>query len=231
MPAVINILVLETSTEHLSVAVTSGETVFARDCVAGQRHSELLLPMIASVLADAGLQRNELHAVAFGAGPGSFTGLRIACGTAQGLAFGLGVPVIPVPTLEAVAESVAAPRVLVAADARMGELYCAVFEQEPYGWRVIVEAGLYRPDQPPAISGNGWVGAGSGFIAHADALGARYGVQLSSVLPDALPHARTIAALARVRYGRGLTVPAAAASPIYIRDKVALTIREQAASR
>lgn len=227
-----NILALETSTEYLSVAIADRERLIARDCRAGQRHSELILPMIAAVLADAGMERRSLDAVAFGAGPGSFTGLRIACGVAQGLAFGLGVPVIPVSTLAAVAQAAAVDKVIVALDARIGEIYHAAFQRQGRReWLVMVEANLCVPTDAPVIAGEGWTGAGNGFAVYEAALSARYGAQLCGLLPGALPHARAIAQLAIAHYEQGMLVTAAEAAPIYVRNKVALTIGEQAARR
>ena len=225
------ILALETSTEYLSVALTSEQGVVARDCLAGQRHSELILPMVEAVLAESGMALSEIQAIAFGAGPGSFTGLRIACGVAQGLAFGLGVPVIPIPTLEAVAEGVDKDRVMIALDARMSEVYCGAFERSTGGWKTLMETCLCKPDQAPALAGTGWFAAGSGFAVHADVLTERYAGQIIGVDAEAIPHARAVALLGKARYAKGLTVPPAEAAPLYIRNKVALTVDEQAALR
>ncbi|MBA2689639.1 MAG: tRNA (adenosine(37)-N6)-threonylcarbamoyltransferase complex dimerization subunit type 1 TsaB [Burkholderiales bacterium] len=225
------ILAIETSTGYLSVAVLNEDRLVVRDCLAGQKHSELILPMIADALAGAAVERKSIRAIAFGAGPGSFTGLRIACGVAQGLAFGLAVPVIPVSTLEAVAEANGGERVAVALDARMGEIYFAAFERDRENWKVVLDGQLCRPDALPPLPGHGWCGAGSGFAMYGQTLLYRYQDQLADVDYDAAPHARTIARLAWLRYQDGKAVPAAEALPIYIRNKVALTVDEQAVGR
>ena len=226
-----NILALETSTEYLSVALAGDADVVARDCLAGQKHSQLILPMVEAVLHEAGVSRLDIDAVAFGAGPGSFTGLRIACGVAQGLGFGLDIPVIPVPTLEAVAEGVGAAKVLVAIDARMGEVYCAAFERDAAGWTAVMETTLCKPDLAPALTGDKWFAVGSGFAAYTEALQARYAGQIIGVDAKTVPHARAVALLGRIRHAKGMVVAPAEAAPLYIRNKVALTVDEQAASR
>ena len=123
-----NILALETSTESGSCALLLGEHLSERRCPAGRPHSETLLPLIRELLSESGVKLAQLDAIAFGAGPGAFTGLRVACGVAQGLAVGAGLPVVPVCGLEAMAATVGAPRVLSLLDARMGEIYAAAYE-------------------------------------------------------------------------------------------------------
>ena len=117
-----NLLALETSTERLSIAILRDGVSFARDVDAGQRHSELALPLLNELLGESKLALHELDAIAFGQGPGSFTGVRIACGLAQGLAFGIGKSLVPVPTQLALAAQTGADAVAVAIDARMGEI-------------------------------------------------------------------------------------------------------------
>ena len=118
-----NIIALDTSTEYCSLAVWLNGNIVSREILAGQRHSELLLPMLHIMLTEIGITFNQIDGIAFGAGPGSFTGLRIACGVAQGLAFAQAVPIVGISTLEALAQQVDTAKVLVALDARMGELY------------------------------------------------------------------------------------------------------------
>ena len=221
------ILALECSTEYLSIALRSGVHVVSRAERAGQRHTELLLPMVAAVLAEANMSMSDLDGIAFGAGPGSFTGLRIACGVAQGLAFGADLPVIGVSTLLALAAASPASRVVVALDARMGEIYLAGYEKVNDQWQTIIAPCLTQPDAVPTLPGTNWYGAGSGFAAHGEALSACYGDQLDEIDRDAYPHAIHIAALAEVMFAAGQHLPAAQALPIYVRDKVALTERER----
>ena len=221
------ILALECSTEYLSIALRSGVHVVSRAERARQRHTELLLPMVAAVLAEANMSMSDLDGIAFGAGPGSFTGLRIACGVAQGLAFGADLPVIGVSTLLALAAASPASRVVVALDARMGEIYLAGYEKVNDQWQTIIAPCLTQPDAVPTLPGTNWYGAGSGFAAHGEALSACYGDQLDEIDRDAYPHAIHIAALAEVMFAAGQHLPAAQALPIYVRDKVALTERER----
>src|SRR5262249_23857565 len=143
---------------------------------AGQRHSELLLPMVRELLAEEGIALADLDGFAFGAGPGSFTGLRIACGVAQGLALGPGKPVVGVPPLEAMAEAArlryGATRVLAALDARMQEAYLAAYEHDGERWRAVFEPAAVKPAAAPLSSGSDWLAAGPGFAAYPE-LGAR----------------------------------------------------------
>jgi len=201
-----------------------------REANAGQRHSELILPMIDALLQEAGLSVRRLDGIAFGAGPGSFTGLRIACGIAQGLAFAAGLPVAAVGTLECLAEASGEARVLSALDARMGEVYIGAFERNVGAWRIVTEPMLRAPQEAPELEGV-WAGCGSGFAVHGEALGRRYGGQLSSVSAALFPHAREVAALGRRILERGEGVDPALAAPLYIRDKVALTVSERAARK
>jgi len=225
------ILAIETSTEYLSVAISVAGKCIARDCLAGQKNSELTLPMVEAVLAEAGIARNAVQAIAFGVGPGSFTGLRIACGVAQGLAFGLGIPVIPISTLEAVAETTGKDNVLVALDARMGEIYIAAFTRANDGWHAVIDAGLCKPVDSPILPEGSWFAAGSGFGVYGDILKSRYAGKLIGMDGNLQPHAAAMARLGVECYRRGLAIPAIDAAPVYIRNKVALTTLEQAANR
>ena len=225
-----NLLALDTSSEWCSAALWLGGQTRVRQDNAGQRHSELILPMIDALLQEAGLSVRQLDGIAFGAGPGSFTGLRIACGIAQGLAFAAGLPVAAVGTLECLAEASGQARVLSALDARMGEVYIGAFERSDGAWCTVSEPLLRRPQEAPALEG-AWVGCGSGFAAHGEALARRYGGQLASVRAELFPHAREVAVLAARMLERGGGVDPALAAPVYIRDKVALTVSERAARK
>ena len=213
---------IETSTEWCSVALFRAGEIACVERRAGHRHSELALPMLARLLADWNLGPADLEAVAFGAGPGSFTGLRIACGIAQGLALARGIPVLGVSTLEALAEESGAARVLACVDARMREVYYAALEKREGRWHEVSGAQCASPQQvrPP---GPGWVGAGNGFAAHAH-LGASLG--LGRVLAEVHPSAIAVARLAAPGLAAGEGVDAALAAPVYVRDKVALTKAE-----
>src|SRR5882672_2881492 len=154
---------IETSTEWCSVALWASGEIAALERRAGMRHSELALPMLDRLLAAAGCSIAQLDAVAFGAGPGSFTGLRIACGVAQGLAFARGLPVIGVSTLEAMAEESGEARVVACLDARMHEVYYSAIEKTGPGWREIIPAQCVAPAAVKLPTGDGWVGCGNGF--------------------------------------------------------------------
>jgi tRNA threonylcarbamoyladenosine biosynthesis protein TsaB len=223
----VNILALETSTEQCSVALQSGDMLVLRHVHAGQSHSELILPMVKEVLDEAQLQLSQVDGIAFGAGPGSFTGLRIACGVAQGLAFGVGIRVAPIGTLLALAEATRATRVIACLDARMGEIYHAAYQLQAEGWEEVSAPVVCRAESAPMLSGADWLGCGSGFAAYPEALAQRYRGQLKEMQPDLFPNAREIAKLASPAFAKGATLAAEAASPIYVRDRVALTSAEQ----
>lgn len=222
------ILAIETSTEFCSAALWQDGALTERCERVGQKHSEVLLPMVDDLLQATGCTVQALDGIAFGKGPGSFTGVRIACGVAQGLAFGTNLNVVGVCTLEALAEASGKERVIAALDARMGELYLAVCEKRDGTWRTVIEPRLCTADSAPAVAGSGWFGCGSGFALN-DALRGHYGAQLCGVEATAVPRAAAVARLAAVEFTCGNAVDAALALPLYLRDKVALTTRERAA--
>jgi tRNA threonylcarbamoyladenosine biosynthesis protein TsaB len=223
------ILALDCSTEYCSVSLLVDGEHTDRTERAGQRHSELVLPLVDAVLAESDLALSELDAIAFGAGPGSFTGLRIACGVAQGLAFGAGRPVVAVPTLLALAHAADVRRVLAILDARMGEVYLAAYDRTDGSWQTCIAPCLCKPDAAPQLPGGGWFGVGSGFAVHGDKLRHRYARELGGVDAEAYPHARHMAVLALGEWQAGRTVPASGALPLYVRDKVAFTETERRA--
>jgi tRNA threonylcarbamoyladenosine biosynthesis protein TsaB len=225
------ILAIDCSTEYCSVALCIGDDYFDRSERAGQRHSELLLPMVDEVLGEADIALTDLDAIAFGAGPGSFTGLRIACGVAQGLAFGAGRPVVAVPTLLAMAQATRGVRVLAALDARIGEIYLAAYEKTDAQWRECIAPCLCNPDTVPLLPAGEWFGVGNGFAVHGDVLRERCGQSLGGIDADVFPQARHVAHLARQEWRTGRAISASAASPLYIRDKVAFTELERRARR
>jgi tRNA threonylcarbamoyladenosine biosynthesis protein TsaB len=223
----VKILALETSTQYCSAALWLDGEVRFDGCHAEQRHSQLILPMIDALLAQSGIKLAEFDAVAFGEGPGSFTGLRIACGVAQGLALGAGLPVIGIGTLLAIAQASQATHALCFLDARMGEIYAAAYRRAEREWETVFEPGLFSPATLPRLPAGDWVGCGSGFAVYADALRERYVTRVVDIKADLLPHAREIATLAAAELARGGAKPPEEALPLYIRDKVALTIEEQ----
>lgn len=224
------ILAFDTSTEYCSVALDLNEDRLHRDVLAERRHSELLLPMIHTVLSDAGLQLSDLDALAFGAGPGSFTGLRIACGVAQGLALATGLPVAGISTLEAVAQQNTADKIVVAIDARMGEIYHAAYVRQTKDNQhcaIASEPALCKPQHAPILPDAGWTGCGSGFKAYGDTLQDVYRDKLSAIHSEQYPHAREIAQLAALRGIDAFCGDPAQAAPVYIRNKVALKESER----
>lgn len=223
-----NLIAIETSTERLSLAASAGGRLCESTRVVGQRHAELVLDALDALLAEAGLDRRDLEGVAFGAGPGSFTGVRIAAGVAQGLAFGLGIPVLGVSTLEALAEPAGAPRVIACLDARMGEVYCAAYERSCEAWTAVAEPVVCAPGDVAVPAGRGWLGRGSGFAAYGDALRARLGDALAAIEAEAFPTAAAVLRLAAPRLAAGAGVDPADAQPVYVRDKVALKTSERA---
>ena len=221
------ILALETSTELCSAALWLDGKVDAREVVAGQRNSELLLPMVDALLAANQLIARDLDGVAFGSGPGAFTGVRIACGVAQGIAFGIDVPVAGIGTLLALAAASGAGRVVCCLDARMGEVYHAVYEKRGDDFTEVQAPGLYKPAEVPALPAGQWSGCGSGFAVYRGELDARYAGSLERIIGNLAPHAREIAALAAKQFARGDVVDAADAGPLYVRNKVAMKVNER----
>jgi tRNA threonylcarbamoyladenosine biosynthesis protein TsaB len=223
----LKILVLETSTELCSAALWLDGEVDSREVVAGQRNSELLLPMVDALLAAHDISARDLDGVAFGSGPGAFTGVRIACGVAQGIAFGIDVPVAGIGTLLALAAASGAERVVCCLDARMGEVYHAAYEKRGDDFVEVHAPGLYKPAAVPALPEGRWSGCGSGFAVFREELAARYAGSLEHVIENVVPHAREIAVLAAKQFARGNTVDAADALPLYVRNKVALKVNER----
>lgn len=222
------LLAIDTSTEACSAALLCDGQVHERYQLAPREHGRLILKMIDEVLADAGLSLKQLDALAFGRGPGAFTGVRIATGVIQGLAFGADLPVLPVSSLAALAQGAArqhgASRALAALDARMGEIYWGVYQSDTAGLMVEVEGERVCPAQLiEAPAGTGWFGMGSGFAAYADILRERLGAALAGCVPDAYPQARDIAVLSAAAFARGEAVNAELALPVYLRDNVVQT--------
>jgi tRNA threonylcarbamoyladenosine biosynthesis protein TsaB len=214
------ILALETSTHRLSVALWNDGKLSEKAADLPNGSSEWLLPAIGELLDEAGLALPALDGIAFGAGPGSFTGLRLAAGCTQGLAFGLDLPVVGVNTLEALAFASGEEKVYACLDARMSEVYVAAYDR---GIEVIAPR-VCPPEEAPPAEGDGWVGCGDGFAAYPARLPA-----LRRVRAELRPTAAAVAELAATRFGRGEGGDAATAAPLYVRDKVALTTAERLA--
>lgn len=225
------LLAIDTSTERLALALCWAGGTLTRVEPGGAASSGRVLPLAQDLLRQAGLQFAQLEAIAFGAGPGAFTGLRTACAVAQGLAYAHGRPVLPLDSLMLVAEDAAGQAPLpgpvwVAMDARMDEIYAAAYERGPDGWMARVAPALYTlpalaacwAERPPVAA------AGSAIEAFADRLpwGDAY------LVATERDRGAALAALARQAWAQGLAVSADQALPVYLRDKVALTTDERA---
>ncbi len=222
----VNILAIETAAESCSAALLIGTEVRERFLVQPRGHSELILGMMDELLVEAGLALKDLDALAFGRGPGSFTGVRIATGVVQGAAFAAGLPVVPVSTLAALAQRLVresgARRILPAFDARMGEVYWAAYEVGEKGLVDLCLAEEVAPANRVSLpNGGDWQGAGSGWRTYGAVLAQRLGAALTGVSPDLLTSARDVALLGADAYARGLAVAAELAVPVYLRDRVA----------
>jgi len=224
----LKLLAFDTASEWCSAALLIDGAVSFRAVHAGQKHSELLTPMLGELLAEAGLSYRQLDGLAFGCGPGSFTGLRIACGVAQGLALGADLPVLGVSTLEALAEEAGegADEVLACLDARMNEVYAALYQRAGLGWRALAGPLVCPPQVAPLPESAGCIGAGPGFAAY-PALRERMEGRLVTIVSDAIPHARAIARLAAPRFAAGEFGAPETAEPLYVRNKVALKVSER----
>jgi tRNA threonylcarbamoyladenosine biosynthesis protein TsaB len=220
------LLALDSSTETMALAlVTPGQTkVF--EAAGGAQASARMLPEIRALLAGAGVPMHDLDAIAFGQGPGAFTGLRTACAVAQGLAFGLDKPVLAVDSLMLVAEDArtqgAGDDVWVAMDARIGEIYAGHYRWADGAWTVAEPPALYRPQALAAHWSTPAAAAGTALTEYAEALG-----DLPRAWPQAGSRAAALGALALAAWQRGETRDAAEALPVYVRDKVALTTAER----
>lgn len=225
-----NLLAIETATEACSVALLHGDALIDRTELAPRRHAELVLPMAEDLLAEAGIARRQLDAIAVGQGPGAFTGVRLAISVAQGLALALDIPVVPVSSLAALAMQ--APKngaaILAAIDARREEIYAGVFRFDVDGLlapldreRVLAASALALP------KAEAWNVLGTGWSAYGDSIRERLPSPPRWADGDRYPQACDVARLAAPLFAAGKGVPPEQALPVYLRDKVALTLKEQ----
>lgn len=193
----------------------------------GAQHSERILEMVREVLVEAGWALTQLDVLAFGRGPGLFTGLRIGAGVAQGLAFGADLPIVPISSLAALAQGQPAPRVLAAFDARMHQVYFGAYVRAANGL-VEIEGSetVVAPDAAPLPTAPDWVGAGSGWDEYHQELLQRLGDRVSGWQRQAYPHAVDLAHLGAAAYAAGAAVPVEQALPVYLRDDVAVKSRK-----
>lgn len=222
------LLALESSSDRCSVCLLDGGRSIARRGDGARAHSGLMLPFVDAVLAEAGCRLGDVDCIACGIGPGGFTGLRLACGVAQGLALAAGLPLIGVGSLEALALQQGDGAVYVCVDARMNEVYCAAYRVAGETVSAVLAPVAVSPRTAPLPLGAGWRGCGSGFAVHAAALAERLGERVAVADAVTVPDAAAVARLAAVRWRAGERPDPASVVPAYVRDKVALTVAERA---
>jgi tRNA threonylcarbamoyladenosine biosynthesis protein TsaB len=223
LTASISLLAIDTATEQCSVALLHNGAALHRGLETPRGHADLVLPMVQELMAEAGVSFSQLDAIAFGRGPGAFTGVRIAIGVAQGLAYAADLPLLPVSNLAAVAQQGAAhvspgAQLLVCMDARMGEVYSGLFVVGDDGLVTPVSAEQVCPPERIEVAASALaMGLGTGFRAY-PILKQHYAAL--TLREDALPHASHIAQLAQRDWRAGSSVSAADAAPVYLRDQV-----------
>lgn len=225
------LLALETATEACSVALWIDGEVRERYEIAPRRHTELVLPWAEALLAEAGIAKAQLDAIACGRGPGAFTGVRLAVALTQGLGFALDRPVLAISTLAALAfdaDAAEGEAVLAAIDARMGDVYLGGYERDAtQGVRIVELERLLPPLTATLADKRHWIGVGTGFAAEGEALQLALRPTLLRVDATALPHAAAVARLGALAFARGEAIAPERLEPAYLRDKVALTLVEQ----
>ncbi|KNZ32492.1 MAG: hypothetical protein AD742_12185 [Methylibium sp. NZG] len=227
------LLAFDTATEQMSIALAVADRVWTHEAAGGALASAALVPAILALLGQAGVGLRDLDAIAFGRGPGAFTGLRTACSVAQGLAFGAHKPVLPIDTLMAVAEDARAGQPMwqgwVTMDARMDEIYAGHYRFDAGGWQVL---GAPRLTTPQALN-DAWQAAPTAVVAGnaLTAFGDRLQTGSALRIATALPRAAAMLPLARQLWAQGCGVAAEFALPTYLRDKVAQTTAEREAAR
>lgn len=219
------ILAIDTSGEACSAALLTETGPRQRLALEPRRHADLILGMVAALMEEAGLKLRELDALAFGRGPGSFTGVRIATAVVQGLAFGADLPVVSVSTLAGLAQGQhrrqGARQCLAALDARMGEVYWGRYSLDGQGlMRLVGEEAVTTPAGAELPEDAGWQGAGSGWETYGDRLRQRLGPRIGIIDPTAICESQDLVLLAAADFAAGLALPPEQALPVYLRDKV-----------
>lgn len=219
------LLAVETATEACSAALWIDGAVIERYQRTQRDHTRLVLPMIDGLMAEAGLRPRDLDGLAFGRGPGSFTGVRIATGIIQGIAFGADLPIVPVSTLAALAQEFfdrnSAEVAFTAMDARMGEIYWGVYRRGEKGYAELIGPERVIPADKIEFPDLRGVGIGTGWGVYREELAKRLAGRLSGIEADNLPRAGAVARLGAHGFERGLAVPVEEAMPVYLRDQVA----------
>lgn len=225
------ILAIDTATDTCSVALQIDATIIERHKLAPQKQSELILPMIQEVLAESQLDLHQINAIAFGCGPGSFTGIRLATSIVQGLCFGADLPAIPISTLQALAQgfyhTTQNKNIITSLDARMQEIYFAVYQADENGlMQPVINDCLCKPNAPlfvDLMQKNSWIGIGSAWQVYSDILQqccAQNAIQISNTQYDYHSRARDIAELALVQYNLGKTIKAEDILPVYLQNNM-----------
>jgi tRNA threonylcarbamoyladenosine biosynthesis protein TsaB len=220
------ILAIETASDACSVALGDNQNIWVRDAEEPRQHADLVLGFVREVLSDAGLRVHDLDALAFGCGPGSFTGVRIATAVVQGLALGCELPVVPVSTLAALAHGAhrqfGGQHFAVALDARMSEVYFGAYTVAAVGNAKAFSDECVRPMAAIELAGSvaSYTAVGSGWAEYLDQVPASASAIIAQTYAELLPHARDVLALASVAFARGEVVSAQAAQPVYLRNRV-----------
>lgn len=227
------ILAIETATEACSAALLYNDAVIHEYEIAPRMHTRLILPMVEKLLAESAITLADVDAIAFGRGPGAFTGLRIATGVTQGLALAHDTPVLPVSTLAAMALDMAnqhpdKEHFLVAVDARINEVYWGHYQRDSSSVSLVGSEQVIAPEKLSVIEQTNWLGVGTGWSAYADTFASLNKTEENDIFPEVFPSAKQIALLGLDAFNAGEALPAELAQPIYLRDKVADTIAERA---
>ena len=228
------LLAVETATEACSAALYIDGEITERFSLTANEHTKLILPMIDTLMSEAGLLPQQLDALAFGCGPGSFTGVRIATGVIQGIAFGADLPVVPISTLAAIAQdyfdsndNMEQHTAFTAMDARMGEIFWGVYNRDQFGYAALIGKEVVTLAEDIAFPDLTGIGLGSGWGVYEEILMLRLAGKVKDYEVDIRPRARAIARLGARGFELGFAVAVELAMPVYLRDKVAKTEAER----
>jgi len=226
------LLAVDTSSDACSAAVSVDGQIISRFEIAPRRHAEILLPMLDELLHEAGISVAQLDVLAMGCGPGAFTGLRVAAGVTQGLAFGADLPVVMVSTLTALAQrgwrEQRTKQVLAGFDARLGEVYWSACQLDEAGFMTATgNERVCRPEDIPMPDSANWLGLGSAWQVYSDVLSDRLGARCLDWQGDIYPHAIDISVLGEHAYAAGQAVSAEQVLPVYLRNDVARKMQQQ----